>query len=100
MIHTLEEAIGNRSAKIGVIGLGYVGLPLIRAFISAGFRTLGFDIDQSKVDKLLAGQSYIKHISAEWISKYVSNGSFEPTSDMRRLTEADALLICVPTPLE
>jgi UDP-N-acetyl-D-glucosamine dehydrogenase len=99
MIHSLEESIRNRSAKIGVIGLGYVGLPLIRAFISAGFQTLGFDIDQSKVDKLLAGQSYIKHISAEWISENVSNGCFEPISDMRRLAEADALLICVPTPL-
>lgn len=99
MIRNLEEAISNRSAKVGVIGLGYVGLPLIRAFIAAGYKTLGFDIDQSKVDKLLAGQSYIKHISSEWIAKYVSNGSFTPTADMRRLAEADALLICVPTPL-
>jgi len=99
MIHTFEEAIRSRTAKIGVIGLGYVGLPLIRAFISAGFHTLGFDIDQTKIDKLHAGQCYIKHISPEWISKYISNGYFDPTSDMRRLVEADALLICVPTPL-
>ncbi|MGD0518031.1 MAG: nucleotide sugar dehydrogenase [Thermoguttaceae bacterium] len=99
MNHKLEEAIRDRSAKIGVIGLGYVGLPLIRAFISGGFRTMGFDVDQSKVDKLLAGKSYIKHISSEWIAKHINDGCFEPTADMRRLAEADALLICVPTPL-
>ncbi len=78
MISTLEESIRNRSAKVGVIGLGYVGLPLIRAFISAGFHTLGFDLDQAKIDKLLAGQSYIKHIPSEWISKCVNDGHFEP----------------------
>ncbi len=99
MNYKLEEAIRNRSAKIGVIGLGYVGLPLIRAFISGGFRTMGFDVDQAKVDKLRSGQSYIKHISSQWIAKHVSDGFFEPTADMRRLAEADALLICVPTPL-
>ena len=99
MIHTLEETIRNKSAKIGVIGLGYVGLPLIRAFISAGFHTLGFDIDQAKVNKLRAGQSYIKHIPSEWIATHISDGFFEPTADVQRLAEADALLICVPTPL-
>jgi UDP-N-acetyl-D-glucosamine dehydrogenase len=99
MNYKLEEAIRNRSAKIGVIGLGYVGLPLIRAFISGGFKTMGFDVDQAKVDKLLSGQSYIKHISSDWIGNHVSDGYFEPTADMRRLAEADALLICVPTPL-
>jgi UDP-N-acetyl-D-glucosamine dehydrogenase len=99
MTKTLEQAIHNRSARIGVIGLGYVGLPLIRAFIQAGFRTLGFDIDQTKVDRLMAGESYIKHIAADWIAKTVADGAFEPTTDMRRLSEADAVLICVPTPL-
>ncbi len=58
------EAIQNKTATVGVIGLGYVGLPLIRAFVAAGFRTLGFDIDQRKVDRLLAGESYIGHIPA------------------------------------
>ena len=95
----LKQAILNRSAKVGVIGLGYVGLPLIRAFMGAGFRTLGFDVDQRKVDQLLAGKSYIEHISSEWIAECIRNERFEPTSDMRRLAEADALLICVPTPL-
>ena len=96
---SLEQSIQNKTAKVGVIGLGYVGLPLIRAFIAAGFRTMGFDVDQAKVDQLLAGRSYIKHIPAEWIAKYVADGYFVPTADMRRLGEPDALLICVPTPL-
>ena len=65
---TLEQAIADKSAKIGIIGLGYVGLPLVRAFVAAGFRTLGFDVDQTKVDRLLAGESYIEHISSEWIA--------------------------------
>ena len=60
--HGLSEKIANKQAKIGVIGLGYVGLPLIRAFVRAGFKTMGFDVDQTKIDKLKAGQSYIKHI--------------------------------------
>ena len=99
MTTSLELSIQNKSAKVGVIGLGYVGLPLIRAFVAAGFRTMGFDVDQAKVDHLLAGRSYIKHISAEWIAECVQSGSFTPTADMTRLGEADALLICVPTPL-
>lgn len=95
----LKKAIADKSARIGVIGLGYVGLPLIRAFIAAGYRTIGFDVDQTKVDRLLKGESYIGHISSQWISECVNGGKFEPTADMKRLAEADALLICVPTPL-
>lgn len=96
---SLEAAIREKRAKVGVIGLGYVGLPLIRAFIAAGFRTLGFDVDETKVDRLLKGQSYIAHIPSDWIAACVKEKSFEPTSDMRRLSEADVVLICVPTPL-
>ncbi|MEN6407981.1 MAG: nucleotide sugar dehydrogenase [Thermoguttaceae bacterium] len=95
----LMKAIRNKTAKVGVIGLGYVGLPLIRTFVAAGFKTLGFDVDAEKVKHLLAGQSYIEHISSEWIDRCVRQGQFAPTADMSRLTEADALLICVPTPL-
>jgi UDP-N-acetyl-D-glucosamine dehydrogenase len=95
----LDQAIQNKSATVGVIGLGYVGLPLIRAFVAAGFHTMGFDCDETKVQRLLAGKSYIKHIPAEWIASCVGDGSFVPTADMRRLAEPDALLICVPTPL-
>ncbi|MBT4868031.1 MAG: nucleotide sugar dehydrogenase [Planctomycetaceae bacterium] len=99
MDHRLREAIGDKSATIGVIGLGYVGLPLISAFVAAGFRCMGFDVDQKKVDSLNAGQSYIKHISSETVADWISNDHLEPTSDMARLSEADVLLICVPTPL-
>lgn len=95
----LGAAIEQKTAKIGVIGLGYVGLPLIRTFIAAGFENLGFDVDKSKVESLLAGRSYIEHISSEWIGQCVAEGKFSPTADMDRLAEADVLLICVPTPL-
>ncbi|MDR0335744.1 MAG: nucleotide sugar dehydrogenase [Planctomycetaceae bacterium] len=100
MIKTqLEKRIADKTALVGIIGLGYVGLPLIRAFIKAGFRTLGFDVDPQKVEKLKTGESYIAHIPSEWIKQCIENGSFEPTTEMNRLAEADALLICVPTPL-
>ncbi len=99
MSHALAEAIRNKTAIVGIIGLGYVGLPLMSAFVKAGFRTMGFDIDQSKVDKLKAGQSYIKHIDAEFIASLIKEGKFEPTSDFSRLKEADCLIIAVPTPL-
>ncbi|MBN2294213.1 MAG: nucleotide sugar dehydrogenase [Pirellulales bacterium] len=99
MNKTLQEAVANKSAIIGIVGLGYVGLPLVRAFVGAGFRTMGFDVDQKKVDELAAGRSYIEHISSEWIAECVNDGKFEPTADMKRLAEADVLLICVPTPL-
>ncbi len=95
----LEQKIRDKSAVVGVIGLGYVGLPLIRAFIAAGYRTMGFDVDRTKVESLLAGRSYIGHIASEWIAECVNSGKFTPSADMKRLAEADALLICVPTPL-
>ncbi len=95
----LEAAFIQKTAKIGVIGLGYVGLPLIRTFVAAGFQTLGYDVDTEKVQRLQAGQSYIEHIPSEWISQCVNKGKFTPTADMNRLVEADVLLICVPTPL-
>ncbi|PQO28776.1 nucleotide sugar dehydrogenase [Blastopirellula marina] len=95
----LASAIEQQTAKVGVIGLGYVGLPLIQAFVRAGFRTIGFDSDPTKIERLLAGQSYIKHIDSEWIAHCIAEKQFEPTADMQRLQEADALLICVPTPL-
>ncbi|MGB9689254.1 nucleotide sugar dehydrogenase [Thermogutta sp.] len=99
---TYEEVlqrINEKKAKVGVIGLGYVGLPLLRAFIRAGFSTIGFDIDETKVHKLNKGQSYIGHIPSQWIQEWISTGRFEATADMSRLNEPDAILICVPTPL-
>ena len=95
----LAEKIDRKTALIGVIGLGYVGLPLVRAFARAGFKTMGFDVDQTKVDKLKAGQSYIKHIDSSAISMLIEQKRFEPTADMGRLGEADCIIICVPTPL-
>jgi UDP-N-acetyl-D-glucosamine dehydrogenase len=91
--------IQNKQAIIGVIGLGYVGLPLIRAFTAAGFKCMGFDVDRSKVDKLNAGESYIKHIDAAALARLIRERAFEPTADMAKLKEADCIVICVPTPL-
>jgi len=96
---SLEDKIAQKTAKVGVIGLGYVGLPLVQAFIKAGFDCIGYDVDQAKIDRLLAGESYIKHIPSEWISEWLEGERFTATADMQRLSEADALLICVPTPL-
>lgn len=95
----LEKKIQEKKAKVGVVGLGYVGLPLLRAFIRAGFSTIGFDVDDSKVQKLNAGESYIGHIPSDWIQEWIATGRFEATADMSRLSEPDAILICVPTPL-
>ncbi len=95
----LASAIDDGAARIGIIGLGYVGLPLIDAFAIAGFRTLGFDTDERKIDQLLAGESYIGHIPATRIAELVNGQYLVPTADMTRLSEADVLLICVPTPL-
>jgi len=99
MAASLEQKIRDKTAVVGVIGLGYVGLPLIRAFIAAGYRTMGFDVDRTKVERLLAGQSYIGHIASQWIAECVQSKKFIPTADMKLLAQADALLICVPTPL-
>lgn len=95
----LAELIRTKQAHIGVIGLGYVGLPLVRAFTAAGFRCLGFDVDQTKVDKLKAGRSYIKHIDSSALAQLITERKFEATADMDRLDEADCIIICVPTPL-
>ncbi len=94
-----KQLIDEKKAIVGIIGLGYVGLPLVKAFIDAGFRAIGFDVDASKVDALKEGRSYIKHLPGDWISSCIAEGKFEPTSDLSRLGEPDALLICVPTPL-
>lgn len=95
----LQDKIASQKALVGVIGLGYVGLPLLQAFVRAGFATIGYDIDQAKVERLLAGESYIRHVPAEWIRQWLAEQRFTATADMRRLSEADVLIICVPTPL-
>jgi UDP-N-acetyl-D-glucosamine dehydrogenase len=85
--------------KIAIVGLGYVGLPLSLQFAKSGAAVLGFDVDQVKADALNKGESYIKHIAAADVAAMRGNGSFEATTDFKRITEADAVIICVPTPL-
>jgi UDP-N-acetyl-D-glucosamine dehydrogenase len=99
MTQALLAPLHSRSALIGVIGLGYVGLPLSIAFGDAGLTVLGFDIDPNKAEQLNAGESYIKTIPSERIASLRSAGRFEATADLERLSEPDVLLICVPTPL-
>ena len=95
----LEKSVEARTATIAVVGLGYVGLPLLLEFNRGGFPVLGFDVDSAKITALRAGRSYIEHIDARRIATAVSTGRFEVTADPARLAAADAILICVPTPL-
>jgi UDP-N-acetyl-D-glucosamine dehydrogenase len=88
-----------RSARVGVIGLGYVGLPLLRTAAERGFYALGFDIDEAKVAALNAGGSYLRHISAASIAAVRGRGRLAATADFTRLGEVDAIIVCVPTPL-
>jgi UDP-N-acetyl-D-glucosamine dehydrogenase len=94
----LKAKLENRSAVIGIIGLGYVGLPLTLRYAAVGFKVLGIDIDAAKVAKLNRGASYIEHIAARDVAQARANG-FEATTEFARAGEADALIICVPTPL-
>ncbi|MBZ0168987.1 UDP-N-acetyl-D-glucosamine dehydrogenase [Candidatus Methylomirabilis lanthanidiphila] len=98
-ISHLKDRIGRRDYTVGIIGLGYVGLPAVLRFWEVGFRVLGFDIDPHKVKRLNAGESYIRHLPSDRIASLSHSGRFEATGDFARLGEADALLVCVPTPL-
>ena len=98
-VENLEKSIEAKTAKVGVMGLGYVGLPLIDAYVKAGFHAIGFDVDQKKTDALNQGKTYIAHIGDEVIQNWLDKKQFEATVDMSRLSEADVILICVPTPL-
>lgn len=95
----LLQKINENKAVVGVVGLGYVGLPLLMEFVEQGFTTIGFDVDQFKVDKLNAGQSYIKHIDGDRVKAVRESKLFEASSDFSRIPEVDCILICVPTPL-
>src|SRR5215469_7590378 len=95
----LLRKIRSHEAIVGVIGLGYVGLPLVLRFGEERFNVIGFDVDPVKVSQLNAGQSYIQHIEAGRIRHLCSEKRFEATSDFNRLSEADCIIICVPTPL-
>ena len=95
----LLNKINENKAVIGVVGLGYVGLPLLMEFVEKGFKTIGFDVDDRKVEKLNAGKSYIKHIDEARVKKVRDSKIFEATTDFTRIKEVDCILICVPTPL-
>jgi UDP-N-acetyl-D-glucosamine dehydrogenase len=95
----LESKISQKTAVVGVIGLGYVGLPLLHAFHKAGYPVIGFDVDPRKITALHKGENYLKHLGADMVSSMKTAGRFDATADMARLKEADAIIICVPTPL-
>jgi UDP-N-acetyl-D-glucosamine dehydrogenase len=95
----LQDRIENGTAVVGVIGLGYVGLPLLAAFHAGGFPVLGFDIDPNKIRMLMAGQSYLAHLGPELVTRLKSGAKFEATAELSRLGECDAVISCVPTPL-
>ncbi|MBV9494607.1 MAG: nucleotide sugar dehydrogenase, partial [Acidobacteria bacterium] len=98
-VEVLLQKIEQRTARVGVIGLGYVGLPLVLLFEESGFPVLGFDVDPAKTEALMRGESYIRHIGVERIQQTFRSGRAEATTDFERLVECDAILICVPTPL-
>src|ERR1700758_2428183 len=99
MKHELIQKIQTHKARIGVVGLGYVGLPLVLRFGEEHFPVIGFDVDPVKVRKLNAGESYIRHIQPARLQGLLKEKQFEATSDFSRLAEADCIIICVPTPL-
>ena len=96
---SLVEKIAAKSAVVGVIGQGYVGLPLALVFWEAGFKVIGFDVDTKKIEALSKGESYIKHVGPQRVAAAIRSGGLSATSNFDRLGECDAILICVPTPL-
>lgn len=99
MIKTLLDKITANKALIGVVGLGYVGLPLVREFTRGGAKVLGFDVDGAKIKALHAGKSYIEHIPSKVVKDMIKTGRFSATTDFKKLSKPDCILICVPTPL-
>lgn len=95
----LQAKIESNAAVVGVIGLGYVGLPLLAAFHRAGLPVIGFDVDQKKIDLLHRGENYLKHLGPELVTNLKSGAKFDATNDFSRLGECDAIISCVPTPL-
>ncbi len=93
------QRIETKEVIIGIVGLGYVGLPLMLRCVEVGFRVLGFDIDHSKIEQLNKGESYIKHIGTQRVFQAKKTGRFEASADLSRACEANVLIICVPTPL-
>jgi UDP-N-acetyl-D-glucosamine dehydrogenase len=94
------EKLKSKQGAVGVVGLGYVGLPLLLAYAKAGFRAVGIDIDPGKPEALLAGRSYIKHIPGEHVAEAFASGRLEATTDFSIIKTLDAIILCVPTPLD
>jgi UDP-N-acetyl-D-glucosamine dehydrogenase len=99
MVSPLLERIRRREAKVGVVGMGYVGLPLGMAFADAGFPVTGLDVDTRKVESIGRGESYIKHIPSAPLKELTSKGKLKATTDFAKAREMDCIIICVPTPL-
>ncbi len=95
----LRRKIDSRETRVGVVGLGYVGLPLALTFAERGFSVLGFDVDRSKIEALETGRNYIKHLHPDRLPRSQASGLFGSTADFTRLGNPDALIVCVPTPL-
>src|SRR5690606_32467836 len=89
----------DRTATVAVIGLGYVGLPLVRVMHDVGFRVLGFDCDQRKIEKLKRGESYLKHLGEDFVAGLATSGRFTASANEADLVEADVLVLCVPSPI-
>ncbi len=100
MPDSLHNRITSGSALVGIVGLGYVGLPLAHAMHAAGYRVLGFDIDPAKIDALAAGTNYLKHLGDTMTRDLATSDRFDATTDFARLAEPDAILVCLPTPLD
>jgi len=99
IFHILKEKFRNHNANLGVLGLGYVGLPLACEFAKVGFRVTGFEVDAAKVKSLLAGKSYIGDIESQEVRELVETKRLKATTDFAKLRGMDAIVVCVPTPL-
>ena len=95
----IKNLIGSQSARVGVIGLGYVGLPLLAEFAAKGFRAVGFEVDEKKADAINRGESYIGDVAPEAVKELVASERLRATTDFDDLASCDAIIICVPTPL-
>ena len=99
MLSSFIKNTDDKTLTVGVIGLGYVGLPLVLSYAAKAHYVTGFDVDLKKSSALEAGESYIKHIDSGPIAEYVADGRIKATSDFEKISEVDAIIICVPTPL-